>query len=68
MLLTLAAGNVTLRPDRVFDALKRELGAAADVSDVVKTEQYFRTDGALIAVPDAMTVCAEHGARDPGRK
>ena len=68
MLLTLAAGNVTLRPDRVFDALKRELGAAADVSDVVKTEQYFRTDGALIAVPDAMTECAEHGVRDPGRK
>ena len=54
MLLTLAAGNVTLRPDRVFDALKRELGGAAEVFDVVKTEQYIGREGVLVPVPDAL--------------
>ena len=54
MLLTLAAGNVTLRPDRVFGALKRELGGAAEVFDVVKTEQYIGREGVLVPVPDAL--------------
>ena len=52
--LTLAAGNVTLRPDRVFGALKRELGAAAEVFDVVKTEQYIGREGVLVPVPDTL--------------
>lgn len=54
LLLTLAAGNVTLRPDRVFGALKRELGGAAEVFDVVKTEQYIGREGVLVPVPDAL--------------
>lgn len=53
--LTLASGNVTLRADRVFDALRRELGSAADVSDVLKTEQYVMADGALTSVPDYLS-------------
>ena len=48
LLLRLASGNVTLRADRVFDALKSALGTDALVTDVVKTEQYVREDGVLI--------------------
>lgn len=61
LLLTLACGNVTLRADRVFDALKRELAAAADISDVMKTEQFIRADAGLLAVKAALT--AENAAQ-----
>lgn len=61
LLLTLACGNVTLRADRVFDALKRELAAAADVTEVVKTEQFIRADAGLLAVKAALT--AENAAQ-----
>lgn len=51
LLLTLACGNVTLRADRVFAALKERTGIAADIGEVIKTEQYARENGALVAVP-----------------
>ena len=51
LLLTLACGNVTLRADRVFAALKERTGIAADIGEVIKTEQYVRENGALVAVP-----------------
>lgn len=54
MLLTLASGNVTLRADRVFAALKGLTGCDGDVSDVVKTEQFFREDGVLVPVREAL--------------
>lgn len=59
LLLRLASGNVTLRADRVFDALKSALGTDALVTDalvtdVVKTEQYVREGGVLIPAREAL--------------
>lgn len=38
--LRAAAGNVTLRADRVFAALNKKYGAAAALTDTIKTAQY----------------------------
>lgn len=47
-----AAGNVTLRPDRVFEALARETGMSASLVDVVKTAQFVREGDSLVEVAD----------------
>lgn len=60
--LRMAAGNVTLRADRVFAALRNKLGADAALTDTVKTAQYVAgADGAAESV-DVMLAAASRSA------
>lgn len=53
--LTLASGNVTLRADRVFEAIAAAAGIEAAVTDVVKTAQYLKSaDGTLVETDVAL--------------
>ncbi len=46
--LTLAAGNVTLRADRVFDAFRREGLCAGALPDTLKLAQYVRAENGVL--------------------
>lgn len=55
LVMRLAAGNVTLRPDRVFNALIKGIsGACCALTDTVKTAQYAACEGGFINVDDLL--------------
>lgn len=54
LLLTLAAGNVNVRPDRLLDFICAGSGQCSDITEVVKTAQYVRLDGELTDVDIAL--------------
>lgn len=54
LVMRLAAGNVTLRPDRVFRTLKESVQSCGALTDTVKTAQYAACEGGFVDVDDLL--------------
>ena len=61
--VTMAAGNVTVRPQTLADAISREFGVAFAVGGITRTAQYLRdADRALVAVDTTLNAIAREKA------
>ncbi|MDE5601150.1 MAG: TIGR03936 family radical SAM-associated protein [Clostridia bacterium] len=56
LMLRLAAGNTSLRPDRILQELNNRLGTCLTAADVCKTAQYVSADGRLISVDELLSL------------
>ena len=56
ILLNLAAGNTTLRVDRLARALEDNFEITIGYSDIWKYEQYIRVGGVLLEMDEYLTV------------
>jgi len=57
--VTMAAGNVTVRPQNLADAIAKEFGVAFSVGGITRTRQYVRdAKGDLVAVDDMLDAVA----------